>query len=68
MGGVKAERVQARSLTVRLQRTKAYVKFISVGDRLANQSVRDDASRYVMVVRQPGVCSYYLAEKREEEI
>ena len=35
MGGVKTERVQARSLTVRLQRTKVYVKFIFTGDRLA---------------------------------
>ena len=35
MGGVKAERIQPRSLTVRLERTKVYVKFISTGDRLA---------------------------------
>ena len=35
MGGVKAERVQPRSLTVRLQWTKVYVEFISAGDRLA---------------------------------
>ena len=34
-GGVKAERVQPRSLTVRLQWTKVYVEFISAGDRLA---------------------------------
>ena len=33
--GVKAERVQSRSLTVRLQRTKVYVKFMSTGNRLA---------------------------------
>ena len=35
MGGVKAGRIQPRSLTVRLQRTKVHVKFISTGDRLA---------------------------------
>ena len=34
-GGVKAERVQPRSLTVRLQWTKVYVEFISAGDGLA---------------------------------
>ena len=34
VGGVKAERVQPRSLTVRLHRTKVYVKFMSTGDRL----------------------------------
>ena len=35
MEGVKEERVLTRSLTVCLQRTKVYVKFISTGDRLA---------------------------------
>ena len=35
MEGMKAERVQPRSLTVRLQRTRVYGKFISTGDRLA---------------------------------
>ena len=34
MGGVNAETVQPRSLTVRLQRTKVYVKFICTGDCL----------------------------------
>ena len=35
MEGVEAETVQPRSLTVRLQRTKVYVKFICSGDRFA---------------------------------
>ena len=35
MGGVKAETVQPRSLTRRLERTKVYMKFICTGDCLA---------------------------------
>ena len=35
MGGVKAETVQPCSVLVRLQRTKASVKFACTGDRLA---------------------------------
>ena len=49
MGRVKAETVQPRSLTVRLQRTKVYVKFICTGDRLAIKASEMDASRYLMV-------------------
>ncbi|CAM9211032.1 unnamed protein product [Ascophyllum nodosum] len=36
-GGVKAERVQPRSLTVCLQRTKLYVKFISADKELQDR-------------------------------